>query len=117
MTGDGIGGVPILKDLKETVLLCVERVGAVPYKVVLGEGVISGTVLDSGAHSPAVTVTRLMREIVLVTVWVDSSVAIRAGLLVWLPASLASDVAHEGSRLMVVWVTIVGDVESQWPSW
>lgn len=109
-TGDGIGGMPIWKDLKGTVLFCVERVGAVPSKLVPGERVREWAVPDNGVQSCAVTVTRVIREMVLVTV----RVAIRSGLLVWLPASPASDVAHEVFRLIVVWVA-VDDVGSQWP--
>ncbi|GAW15336.1 hypothetical protein ANO14919_047450 [Xylariales sp. No.14919] len=43
---DGIGGVPIFQGLEETVLFCVESVGAVPAKLVLGGNVTSGTDID-----------------------------------------------------------------------
>ncbi len=47
-----------------------------------------------------------MRKMFLVTIWVNSSVAIRAGLLVQLLAPPALNVAHEKSRLIVVWVIV-----------
>lgn len=48
---DGIGGVPIFQGLKETVLFCVESVGAVPARLVLGGNVTSGIVPVDGCSS------------------------------------------------------------------
>lgn len=73
IVGDGVGRVPILKDLKETVLLFrAECIGVIPGKIVAGVEVMGRLVLDNGWQRGLVVVTRVIWELVLLTVWVNN---------------------------------------------
>ncbi len=70
---NGVGRVPILKDLKETVLLFrAEYISVIPGKIVAGVEIIGRLVLNNGWQRGSVVVTKGIRKVELAAGWADN---------------------------------------------